>query len=80
MASAHAEVGTIQQAYEKGMTHGRDMKMTVTGEKICDYCRGDIVKMASKSGLKSLTVFEKETGKILYWQQGMRKFTMEEPK
>lgn len=29
MGTAHAEVGVIQQAYEKGMTNGKDMLMSV---------------------------------------------------
>lgn len=71
MASAHAEVGTIQQAFEDGITVGRDMNMTVTKEPVCGYCRGDIAAMADKAGLKSLTVYEESAGKTLYWNPGM---------
>lgn len=42
MASAHAEVGTIQQAFDDGLTKGRDMNMRVFREPVCGYCRGDI--------------------------------------
>ncbi|WP_199782678.1 cytidine deaminase-like fold-containing protein, partial [Cronobacter dublinensis] len=67
MASAHAEVGTIQQAFEDGITFGRDMNMRVTKEPVCGYCRGDIAAMADKAGLKCLTVYEERIGKTLYW-------------
>lgn len=72
MATAHAEVGVIQQAYVAGKTAGASMELTVTGKAVCGYCRGDIAAMAEKSGLKSLTVTEAATGKTLYWQPGMR--------
>ena len=72
MATAHAEVGVIQQAYEKGMSQGRDMTMSVSKEPICGYCRGDIAAMADKAGLKSLTIYEESTGSVLYWQPGMK--------
>lgn len=72
MASAHAEVATIQQAFEDGITVGRDMDMRVTKEPVCGYCRGDIAAMADKAGLRSLTVYEESTGKKLYWNPGMK--------
>lgn len=72
MATAHAEVGVIQQAFEKGMTKGREMTMTVSKEPVCGFCRGDVAAMAEKSGLKSLTIYEERTGKILYWLPGMK--------
>nr|WP_311782976.1 VENN motif pre-toxin domain-containing protein [Pantoea sp. ACRSB] len=74
MGTAHAEVGVIQQAYEKGMTKGKDMLMSVSGEKVCSYCMSDIKIMAEKSGLKSLTLFEETTGRTLYWQAGTKGF------
>jgi filamentous hemagglutinin len=74
MGTAHAEVGVIQQAYEKGMTNGKDMLMSVNGEKVCSYCLSDIKIMAEKSGLKSLTLFEETTGRTLYWQTGTKGF------
>lgn len=73
MATAHAEVGTIQQAYEQGITQGRDMTMNVTGLGVCDFCKSDIRAMAEKSGLKSLTIHEEKTGHTLFWEQGMKK-------
>ncbi|EML0040872.1 hemagglutinin repeat-containing protein [Enterobacter roggenkampii] len=78
MATAHAEVGTIQQAYEQGMTTGRSMEMKVSGKPVCGYCLSDIKSMAEKSGLKSLTIFEEKSGDTLYWEKGMKKFTRNE--
>ncbi|MBD8109418.1 cytidine deaminase-like fold-containing protein, partial [Erwinia persicina] len=72
MATAHAEVGVIQQAFEKGMSQGREMTMSVSKEPVCGYCRGDIAAMADKAGLKSLTIYEETTGTVLYWQPGMK--------
>jgi filamentous hemagglutinin len=48
------------------------MNMKVTKEPVCGYCRGDIAAMADKAGLKSLTVYEENTGKVLYWNPGMK--------
>ena len=78
MATAHAEVGVIQQAFEKGMSQGRDMTMSVSKEPVCGYCRGDIAAMADKAGLKSLTIFEEATGSVLYWQPGMKSLKVRE--
>ncbi len=72
MGEAHAEVGTVQQAFEAGVTKGADMTMTVTGKPVCGYCRGDVAAMAEASGLKSLTIYEAETGKTLFWEKGMK--------
>lgn len=72
MATAHAEIGVIQQAFEQGITKGRDMMLTVSLEPVCGYCKGDIAAMADKAGLKSLTIFEEKTNTILYWQHGMK--------
>ncbi|WP_313656155.1 hemagglutinin repeat-containing protein [Pantoea sp.] len=72
MATAHAEVGVIQQAFEQGITKGRDMTLTVSLEPVCGFCKGDIAAMADKAGLKSLTVVEEKTQTILYWQPGMK--------
>ncbi|QPJ99760.1 hypothetical protein IDM36_17990 [Enterobacter mori] len=77
-ATAHAEVGTIQQAYEQGMTTGRSMEMKVSGKPVCGYCLSDIKSMAEKSGLKSLTIFEEKSGDTLYWEKGMKKLTRKE--
>lgn len=72
MATAHAEVGVIQQAFEKGMSQGREMTMSVSKEPVCGYCRGDIAAMADKAGLKSLTIFEETSKTVLYWEPGMK--------
>ncbi|WP_420542994.1 hemagglutinin repeat-containing protein [Serratia odorifera] len=74
MGTAHAEIGVIQQAYEKGMTNGKDMLMSVSGEALCTYCLSDVKTMAAKSGLKSLTIYEEKSGDVLYWEAGMKKF------
>ncbi|HDL8113975.1 TPA: VENN motif pre-toxin domain-containing protein, partial [Yersinia enterocolitica] len=73
MGTAHAEVGVIQQAFDKGMTQGREMAMSVAGKEVCNYCLSDVRAMAEKAGLKSLTVYEEATGNVLFWQQGMNK-------
>jgi hypothetical protein len=72
MATAHAEVGAIQQAFEAGLTQGAEMKLQVTGLPVCGHCTGDIAKMAAAAGLKSLTVNEESTGLTRYWEPGMR--------
>ncbi|WP_279894477.1 PAAR domain-containing protein [Pseudomonas sp. GD03842] len=74
MATAHAEVGVIQQAYEKGLTRGADMTMNVTGRNVCSFCKTDLVAMAKSAELKSLTIYELHDGYILRWEQGMGKF------
>lgn len=73
MATAHAEIGALQQAYDAGVTQGAAFTLTVTGKPICSYCLGDIAKMAELSGLKSLRVHEKATGRQYYWTRGMRR-------
>ncbi|WP_173390350.1 VENN motif pre-toxin domain-containing protein, partial [Pectobacterium wasabiae] len=75
MATAHAEVGATQQAYEQGITKGRSMEVSVSGKPVCGYCLSDIKSMDERSGLKSLTIFEKKSGDTLYWEKGMKKFT-----
>ncbi|WP_369600259.1 hypothetical protein AAIA72_10425 [Hahella sp. SMD15-11] len=72
MATAHAEVGAIQQAFDAGATSGADMTLTVTGKAVCGFCRGDLAAMAERAELKSLTVYEEATGNTLYWQPGMK--------
>lgn len=74
MGTAHAEIGVIQQAYEKGMTNGKDMLMSVSGQDVCSFCLTDIKLMAEKSGLKSLTLFEESSGRTLYWEAGTKGF------
>ncbi|WP_268561257.1 two-partner secretion domain-containing protein [Pseudomonas protegens] len=72
MATAHAEIGVIQQAYNAGKTQGAVMTLKVEGQAVCGYCRGDIAAAAEKAGLKSLEINEVATGKTLYWRPGMR--------
>jgi filamentous hemagglutinin len=35
MGTAHAEIGTIQQAFNAGKTQGKTMKMIVEGKRVC---------------------------------------------
>lgn len=79
MGTAHAEIGVIQQAYDKGMTQGREMAMSVAGKEVCNYCLSDVRVMAEKAGLKSLTIYEEATGNALFWQQGMKKIENKGP-
>jgi bacterioferritin-associated ferredoxin len=55
MGTAHAEIGTIQQAVNAGKTKGADMSMTVSGNDVCGFCKGDIAAVAEKAELKSFT-------------------------
>lgn len=63
MATAHAEIGVIQQTYNAGKTQGATMSLKVEGQAVCGYCRGDIAAAAEKAGLKYLEVNEVVTGK-----------------
>lgn len=73
MRDAHAEVGAIQQAYEKGVTKGKNMVIHVQGRDVCTHCRQDIASAAEKAGLKSVTVHavdDKNKLKTYTWIQG----------
>lgn len=72
MATAHAEVGVIQQAFERGITKGRDMTLTVSLESVCGFCKGDIAAMADKARLKFLTIFEEKNQCELILAAGMK--------
>ncbi|MGE6473266.1 cytidine deaminase-like fold-containing protein [Serratia proteamaculans] len=72
MATAHAEIGVIQQAYNAGKTQGAAMTLKVEGQAVFGYCRGDIAAAAEKLGLRSLEINEVATDKTLYWRPGMR--------
>jgi hypothetical protein len=72
MATAHAELGVIQQAFNAGVTKGADMTITVKGKAVCDFCRGDIPPAAEAAGLKSLTIIDQEAGATYYWRSGMK--------
>ncbi|MEN9423083.1 MAG: hypothetical protein RL122_466 [Pseudomonadota bacterium] len=75
MGTAHAEIGTIQQAFNAGKTKGQSMTMSVSGKDVCGYCKGDIAAAAEKAGLKSLTInaIDNVTNlpKIYQWTPGM---------
>jgi hypothetical protein len=73
MATAHAEIGVIQQAVREGVAKGADLTMTVTGEPICSFCRGDIPLAAKAAGLNSLTIVEAATGRTFYWRNDPEK-------
>jgi len=79
MSTAHAEVGVIQQASNAGVAKGSNLTMTVAGEPVCTYCRGDIPAAAKAAGLKSLTIYEATTGKTYYWQPGMNSLKVKAP-
>ena len=67
MATAHAEIGAIQQACDRSLTQGASMTMTVEGRAVCGYCLGDLGPMADRAGLNSLTIKEVQTGRTLTW-------------
>lgn len=72
MATAHAEIGVIQQAYDSGVTQGAHITMVVEGQEVCGYCIGDIPAMATKAGLESVTIVQEAGNRVqLFWQRGM---------
>ena len=73
MATAHAEIGVIQQAHNAGVARGSHLTMTVTGKEVCPFCRGDIPAAASAAGLKQLTIYEAASGYTYIWKPGMNK-------
>jgi filamentous hemagglutinin len=73
MSTAHAEGGVIQQAANAGVARGADLTLTVKGEPVCTYCRGDIPAAAEAAGLKSLTIVDQTTGITYFWKPGMTK-------
>ena len=79
MSNAHAEIGVIQQASKAGVAKGADMTMTVSGEPVCGFCRGDIPAAAQAAGLKSLTIYEEKTGQTFFWQSGMTTLRVKKP-
>jgi hypothetical protein len=76
MATAHAEVGVIQQAFDAGKTQGADMVITVLGRDVCGHCIGDLAEAAKNAGLKSLKINATRdvTGKPVtyFWTPGMK--------
>ncbi|HEY4092614.1 MAG TPA: hemagglutinin repeat-containing protein [Luteibacter sp.] len=69
-ADAHAEIGTIQQAYDAGLTKGQDMTIVVRGQDPCGYCAKNLKAMADRAGLNVLTVVDGTTGKVMQWSRG----------
>jgi filamentous hemagglutinin len=72
MATAHAEMGLIQQAYEAGLTAGQDMTIIVRGQEVCSYCRRstNLVAAAQRAGLNSLKILDYEGGQTWTWKSG----------
>ncbi|QDQ25217.1 hypothetical protein FNU76_01985 [Chitinimonas arctica] len=54
-ATAHAEIGAMEQAYKTGQRGGAPV-IYIIGKPVCGYCQSDIKKMALKLGLSGLTV------------------------
>jgi filamentous hemagglutinin len=65
--AAHAEIGTIQQAYDAGLTQGQSMTIVVRGQSPCSFCNSDLKVMADRSGLNTLTVVNGSTGAVRQW-------------
>ena len=82
MENAHAEIGAIQQAYDRGVTKGKSMVINVQGKDVYDYCKNDIATAAEKAGLKSVTVHaidnRTKLPKVYVWYKGQR--SIKEPK
>ncbi|WDJ96367.1 hemagglutinin repeat-containing protein [Xanthomonas campestris pv. incanae] len=71
MGNAHAEIATIQRAYDSGLTQGQEMSMVVRGEQICSYCSQstNLAAAAERSGLNALTVYDATSGKTWIWSR-----------
>ena len=70
MATAHAEVGVIQQGYNAGLTQGKSMTIVVRGEEFCTYCQStnNVIAAADRAGLKSLTIVDTANPSgLTYW-------------
>ena len=80
MSSAHAEIGALQQAADKGVTKGADAVMKVTGKDLCDYCQKDVVAMAKASKLNSLKIYAEtdDAYRFYEWEAGMARFKITE--
>ena len=71
MATSHAEIGVIEQAYREGKTQGQHMNLYVQGKDVCAYCRKDIALIAEKAGLKSITIHSEDN--IYKWESGQNR-------
>ncbi|PIT42498.1 hypothetical protein BHC53_00600 [Snodgrassella alvi] len=56
MKNAHAEIGALQQAADKGVTEGDNAYMRVKGKDVCTHCKHEIVSMAKASKLNSSNI------------------------
>ncbi|APR78301.1 Hypothetical protein A7982_03648 [Minicystis rosea] len=73
MATAHAEIGALQQINEAGLAKGNDILIIVSGERdVCSFCVGDIAAMGREIGARSITVIDVYQGKTFFWTEGMR--------
>jgi filamentous hemagglutinin len=72
MGNAHAEIGVIQQAYDAGLTQGKNMTIVVRGEAVCSYCQqsSNLIAAADRSGLNRLQVVDTVSGRIYTWIRG----------
>lgn len=76
MATAHGEIGAIQQLANAGIAKNADIVLDVKGKDVCGYCRSDIVSMAEKTGVKSVLINankDKNGAPVsYYWESGMK--------
>ncbi|TNH21026.1 hypothetical protein FHQ29_10980 [Testudinibacter sp. TR-2022] len=74
MATAHAEIGAIQQAYKQGVTKDKNIVIHVQGKDVCTYCRQDIASAAEKSEARSVTIHaidnDTKLPKVYTWERG----------
>lgn len=73
MLTAHGEIGSIQQAFEHGVTWGTDAELIVAGKGVCKYCIGDVAAAARESGMRSLVVRSLADNRTYYWRNGMQR-------
>jgi hypothetical protein len=76
MASAHGEIGAMQQLVNVGKAKNANIIIDVKGKDVCGFCRGDIAAMAEKSGANSVLIHANrdKTGAPVtyYWKPGMK--------
>ena len=77
MATAHGEIGAIQQLVNSGIAKNADIVLDVKGKDVCGYCKGDIAAMAEKAGIKSVLIHANKDKKdappvTYYWEPGMK--------
>lgn len=55
----HAEIDAMLKALKDGLSGGTGT-LTVSGQAVCGYCKGDVKKMGLKLGLDKLVVIESD--------------------